>query len=55
MPMSKAKKQNDKRIVEEEDIPSTSFSDSAPVVVYRTNRSIRPFDFFSMNDYSAGV
>jgi hypothetical protein len=55
MLVSKAKEQNNKRTGEEENLPTASFSSLAPVVVHRTNRSIRPFDFLNMNDYSAGV
>ena len=58
--MSDAEQRNNERQNNElpgkkEDLPTASFSGSAPVVVHRTSGSIRPFDFFSMNDYSTGV
>jgi len=53
--MSENDKGNDKRPGEEEDLPTASFSSSAPVVVHRTDGSIRPFDFLNINDYSAGI
>ncbi|MBA7624355.1 hypothetical protein ES703_31762 [subsurface metagenome] len=53
--MSSAEEKNNKRAGKEEDLPTASFSSSAPVVVHRTGGSIRPFDFLNMNDYSTGV
>ena len=53
--MSDAKEKNNKRAGEEEDRPTASFDGSTPVVVHRTNRSIRSFDFLNMNDYCTGV
>jgi hypothetical protein len=50
--MSNAAGKNNKQPGEEEDLPTASFSSSAPVMVHRTNRSIRSFDFLNMNDYS---
>ncbi len=53
--MSNAREKNDKGAGKEEDHPTASFDGSTPVVVHRTNRSIRPFDFLNMNDYCTGV
>jgi len=50
--MSDAEEKNDTRAGEEEDLPTASFSSSAPVVVHWTGGSISPFDFLNVNDYS---
>ena len=39
--MSEAEEKNDKRPGEEEDLPTASFSGSAPVVAHRTSGSMR--------------
>jgi hypothetical protein len=53
--MSEDAGEKNKRAGKEEALPTTSFDDSAPVVVHCTGGSIRPFDFLSINGYSIGV
>ncbi len=55
MLMSDADAKNNKQPGDKEPSPTASFSDSAPVVVHWTNRSIRSVDFLNMNDYCTGV
>ena len=53
--MSDTEERNDKQSRNKKDRLMASFSSSAPVVVHRTNRSIRSLYFLNMNDYCTGV